>query len=137
MPFVLPRSLKWIIAATALLRPVPAPAQSAEMLVRVSEIEIEAAHLAEYTTILKAEAEASVRLEPGVLAIFPMYQKDEPTQIRILEIYSSHAAYELHLKSAHFQRYKTSTLHMVRSLKLVDMSVIDAETMTKIFRKTP
>ncbi len=137
MPCLLPASLKWIIAAMALVRPTPAPAESAEMLVRVSEIEIEAAHLAEYTAILKAEAEASVRLEPGVLAIFPMYQKDQPTQIRILEIYSSHAAYELHLQSAHFQRYKTSTLHMVRSLKLVDMSAIDTETMTKIFRKMP
>ena len=120
-----------------LLHPMPAPGQPAEMLVRVSEIEIEAAHLEEYTAILKAEAEASVRLEPGVLAIFPMYQKEQPTRIRILEIYSNHAAYELHLQSAHFQRYKTSTLHMVKSLKLVDMGVIDAKTIAQIFRKSP
>ena len=119
-----------------LMHPSPGPPQSAEMLVRISEIEVEATHVAEYTAILKTEAEASVRLEPGVLAIFPMYEKEQPTRIRILEIYSNHAAYELHLQSAHFQRYKTSTVHMVKSLKLVDMGAIDAKTMTQIFRKT-
>src|SRR3712207_5833034 len=59
------------------------------MLVRISEIQIDASYLEEYTAILKEEAEASVRLEPGVISIFPMYQKYNPTEIRILEIYAS------------------------------------------------
>jgi quinol monooxygenase YgiN len=106
-----------------------------EMMVRISEIEIAANRLAEYTAILKEEAEASVRLEPGVISIFPMYQRDKPTEVRILEIYASREAYESHLKTPHFQRYKATTLNMVESLKLVDMEAIDAETMARIFKK--
>ena len=58
------------------------------MLVRISEIQIHLEHLDEYNAILKEEAEASVRLEPGVISIFPMYQKGNPTEVRILEIYA-------------------------------------------------
>ena len=112
-------------------------AQQAEIMVRVSEIEIVSSHLEEYKAILKEEAAASVRLEPGVIAIFPMYQQEHPTQVRILEVYASREAYESHLQTSHFQRYKTTTLSMVKSLKLVDMSGADPETMTRIFRKTP
>lgn len=105
------------------------------MMVRMSEIEILPEYLEEYKAILQEEAEASVRLEKGVISIFPMYQKENPTQVRILEIYVDRQAYESHLKTPHFQKYKTTTLKMVKSLKLIDMDVMDAETMTKIFKK--
>jgi 4-carboxymuconolactone decarboxylase len=105
------------------------------MLVRISEIEILPDHLEEYNSILKEEASASVKLEPGVIAIFPMYQQESPTQIRIIEMYANKAAYQSHLKTPHFQHYKTSTLHMIKSLKLVDMNSIDEETMSEIFKK--
>ena len=110
-------------------------AQQKEMLVRVSEIEIVPEYLAEYKAILIEEAEASVRLEKGVISIFPMFQKENQNEVRILEIYADREAYELHLKTPHFQKYKTTTLKMVRTLKLIDMDVMDAETMTKIFKK--
>ena len=110
-------------------------AQQKEMLVRVSEIEIVPEYLAEYKAILIEEAEASVRLEKGVISIFPMFQKENQNEVRILEIYADREAYELHLKTPHFQKYKTTTLKMVKSLKLIDMDVMDAETMTKIFKK--
>jgi quinol monooxygenase YgiN len=55
--------------------------------------------------------------------------------VRILEIYASRAVYEAHLKTPHFQKYKTTTLKMVKSLKLVDMDGIDTETMMTIFNK--
>lgn len=129
----------WPIFAIALflLGPAAAASQNADMMVRVAEIEIEPSMLAEYKAILKEEAEASVRLEPGVIVIFPMYQKEHPTQVRILEIYADRHAYESHLQSPHFQRYKTLTLAMVKSLKLVEMSVDDVETMKRLFTKAP
>lgn len=110
-------------------------AQQKDMMVRISEIEIVPEYLDEYKAILKEESAASVKLEPGVIAIFPMFEKGNPTQVRILEIYASREAYESHLKTPHFQKYKTTTLKMVKSLKLVDMEAIDAETMTGIFKK--
>ena len=112
-----------------------ASAQTKDMMIRVSEIEIDSNYLKEYNSILQEESRASVQLEPGVIAIYPMYQKANPTQVRILEIYANREAYEAHLKTPHFLKYKTSTLKMVKSLKLVDMSNIDSETMVDIFRK--
>ena len=110
-------------------------AQSESMMIRLSEIEINSNYLKEYNAILQEESRASVQLEAGVIAIYPMYQKESPTQIRILEIYANRQAYEAHLKTPHFQKYKTSTLRMVKSLKLVDMDNIDPPTMAEIFRK--
>ncbi len=118
---------------------VPAPANSQEvnkgMLVRISEIQINPEHLDEYKAILKEEAAASVKLEPGVVSIYPMSKRDDATEIRILEIYANRQAYETHLRTPHFQKYKTTTLKMVKLLKLVDMDVMDPETMRRIFKK--
>jgi quinol monooxygenase YgiN len=112
-----------------------ASAQQSTRMVRLSEIEIDPVYLEQYKTILAEESAASVELEPGVVAIFPMYQNAAPTSVRILEIYASKAAYEQHIKSPHFQKYKTTTLPMVKSLKLLDMTAIDAATMPLLFKK--
>lgn len=137
MPYLFRGLVPTFAMSMLLFEPTSAAGQQTEVMVRVSEIEIVPSYLDEYKAILKEEAAASVRLEPGVIAIFPMYQKEHPTQVRILEIYASREAYESHLQTSHFQRYKTTTLSMVKSLKLVDMSMVDAETMSRIFRKTP
>jgi len=105
------------------------------MMIRISEIEIHSKYLEEYKAILREESRVSVKVEPGVISIYPMYQKENQTQVRILEIYADRQAYESHLKTPHFQKYKTTTLKMVKSLKLIDMAAIDEETMPEIFRK--
>lgn len=111
------------------------PFKSDDMIIRISEIEIEPNYLDEYISILQEESEASVRLEPGVISIFPMFQKENPTEIRILEIYKDKEAYESHLQTPHFKHYKTTTMQMVKSLKLIDMEAIDEETIPQIFEK--
>lgn len=103
-----------------------------DMMIRISEIEIIPEFLEEYKSILKEEASASVKLEKGVIAIFPMFQQKNLTQIRIVEIYADKEAYQFHLQTPHFQHYKTSTSKMVKSLKLIDMTAIDSETMQEI-----
>lgn len=110
-------------------------AQKKDMMIRISEIEIYPEHLSEYKAILKEESAASVKLEPGVLAIFPMFQKKDSTQIRILEMYKDTDSYKSHLKTPHFLKYKTSTLKMVKSLQLIDMDAIDPESMKMLFSK--
>lgn len=130
------------VAAAAVLFTLAAgatatPAPRVTMMVRLSEIEVVPEYLAEYLAILKTESAASMRLEPGVIALFPMAQQDQPTQIRILEIYADRAAYESHLQSPHFQTYKTSTLKMVKALRLLDMRAIDADGMAGLFKKLP
>ena len=111
-------------------------AQNTDMMVRVAEIEVDSIYLDSYYNILKKEAEASVRLEPEVLCIYPMYQSGNPTKVQILEVYASRQAYELHLMTPHFLEYKTSTTKMIKSLNLIDMEALDMETMPKIFLKS-
>ena len=127
-----------MIAALAIIG-IQAKAQTKSnadgMMVRIAEISIEQEHLEEYLSILKEESEASVRLEPGVLCIYPMYEKERPAEIRLLEIYASREAYESHLQTPHFKHYKTTTLPMVKSLRLVDMQAIDPQSMAMIFKK--
>ena len=108
---------------------------SEDMIIRLSEIDIKPEHLEEYIPILKEESRASVELEPGVISIYPMQMKENPTQIRILEIYTDRKAYKSHLETPHFKHYKTTTLEMVDSLKLIDMVAIDGETMPMLFKK--
>ena len=106
-----------------------------KMIIRMAEIEIDSSYFDDYISILKEEAATSVRKEPGVLCIFPMYEKENPTQIKLLEIYQNQEAYEYHLKTPHFLHYKTNTLPMVKSLKLIDMNAIDQKIMYEIFKK--
>ncbi|WP_053058486.1 carboxymuconolactone decarboxylase family protein [Pedobacter sp. BMA] len=111
------------------------PVIAADMMVRISEIEVLPDFLEEYKSILKEESAVSVKIEPGVIALFAMYQKENPVQVRIVEIYANKEAYQSHLKTPHFQQYKTTTMKMVKSLKLVDMTDVDTQTMPGIFKK--
>ena len=77
----------------------------------------------------------SVAKEEGVICIFPMQMKEKPNIIRIIEIYRSEEAYKAHLQTPHFRTYKDGTPHMIKSLKLVPMSPLDAENMGLIFKK--
>jgi 4-carboxymuconolactone decarboxylase len=112
-----------------------APVVSSNMMVRMAEIVINPEYLEEYKNILRENAAISVKTEAGVLSIFPMYQLENPTQMRIVEIYADKDAYQSHLQTPHFLHYKTTTLKMVKSLKLVEMSTIDKEMMRYIFEK--
>jgi quinol monooxygenase YgiN len=97
---------------------------SADLMVRIAELEIDPVQLDAYKTILAEEQEASVRLEPGVLMLHSVALADSPTSIRLLEVYASRSAYEAHIQSPHFVKYKTSTETMVRALRLVDTTPI-------------
>ncbi|AYB33546.1 putative quinol monooxygenase [Chryseolinea soli] len=91
-----------------------------KQMVRLARLIIDAKQLKQYIAILKEEAEESVRIEPGVLTLFAVQEKDNPTHFTILEIYADSAAYRSHLQTPHFIRYKTSTKDMVKSLELVE-----------------
>jgi quinol monooxygenase YgiN len=91
-----------------------------KQMVRLARLVIDANQLEHYKAILKEEAEESVRIEPGVLTLFAVQEKENPTHFTILEIYADSAAYKAHLQTPHFIRYKTSTKDMVKSLELVE-----------------
>ena len=61
----------------------------------------------------------SMATEPGVLTLFSMQDKKNPAKIYILEVYADSAAYQKHIQTPHFRKYKESTAQMVRSLRLI------------------
>ena len=91
-------------------------------LVRLSKITIDPAQLDNYNAFLKEEIEASMKLEPGVLTLYATAEKDAPHKVTILEIYADQSAYESHLQTPHFKKYKQGTIEMVKELELVDVT---------------
>ena len=105
------------------------------MIVRIAEIEVFPQYLEEYLAFANEVDRLSIERESGVICLFPMQSAEDSCQIRILEIYASEEAYQLHLKTPHFLKYKQGTLHMVKDLKLPTMKPLDPETMKLIFKK--
>jgi len=89
-------------------------------LVRLSMITVDSTQLESYNEYLKEEIEASMRLELGVLTLYAVADKKQPNRIFILEIYADKEAYQKHIATPHFKKYKEGTLEMVQSLELID-----------------
>ena len=98
--------------------------QLQDRIVRIAELDIDPAQLETYKAALREEIETSIRVEPGVLTLYAVSVKHDPAKIRIFETYANVDAYNAHLKTPHFQKYKTSTQHMVKSLNLIETDPI-------------
>ena len=94
-------------------------------IVRLSKVEVWPQYLDEYMQYATEVGEISLRTEPGVLTMYAVGEKDNPCKITILETYVSREAYDRHIASAHFQKYKQGTLHMVKSLELTDQTPLN------------
>lgn len=94
-------------------------------IVRLSKVEVWPQYLDEYMRYATEVGEISLRTEPGVLTMYAVGEKENPCKITILETYASREAYDRHIASAHFQKYKQGTLHMVKSLELTDQTPLN------------
>ena len=109
-----------------------ARAQTADTpIVRIAELEIDPAQLEAYKAALREEISTSVRVEPGVISLLAVAVKNQPNQVRLFETYASPAAYQSHIHSPHFLKYKTETAQMVRSLRLIETDPILLGTKAK------
>lgn len=94
-------------------------ADSKGPIVRIAELEIDPEHLDRYKALLAEEIEASVANEPGVLFLHAVSISGSPQLIRILEGYADQAAYDAHLETPHYLKYKMKTSGMIVSLQLL------------------
>ena len=94
--------------------------QNKNQMVRLAKLVIDSTQLENYNALLKEEIETSVRVEPGVLTLYAVAEKNDPTHITILEIYADTVAYKSHILTPHFIKYKNGTKDMVKSLELVE-----------------
>jgi quinol monooxygenase YgiN len=97
-----------------------AVAQQAEgQYLQVAEIEIDPAQIDAYQAAVREQIDAAIRNESGVLVLYAVSEKDSPTHVKVFEIYRDTDAYQSHLASEHFKKYKATTEPMVKSLRLV------------------
>jgi len=99
--------------------------------VRIAKIVVDSAQLENYKAALKEHAEAAVNKEPGVLTLYAVYDKEQPINVTVFEIYASVPAYQSHILTTHFLKYKTTVKDMVKSLVLTDVVPIALETKPK------
>lgn len=102
-------------------------------IVRLSKIEVYPEYIDEYMGYASEVGEVSLRTEPGVLTMYALRQKENPCVVTILETYASQEAYNKHITSEHFQKYKQRTLKMVKKLELVDQVPLNPDNMINNF----
>ena len=98
---------------------------AADGIVRLSKIEVYPEYLEEYVKYATEVGEVSLRIEPGVLTMYAVSEKENPCMVTILETYANREAYKSHITSEHFQKYKQGTLHMVKALVLSDQTPLN------------
>jgi quinol monooxygenase YgiN len=104
-----------------------APAMSEEKSkqhIQIAEIVVDPAQLDSYKSAVAEQIEAAIRLEPGVLVLYSVSSKDNPSQITVFEIYRDREAYLAHLQAPHFLKYKATVETMVKSLKLIPVDPV-------------
>ncbi|MDJ1501800.1 putative quinol monooxygenase [Xanthocytophaga agilis] len=82
--------------------------------------------LKKYATALNVQMNTAIRFKPRVLIYYAVADKSNPSNITILEIYVDTAAYKAHIETAHFKKYKETVKDMVRSLELVDVTLLNS-----------
>ena len=105
--------------------------QYGERIVRLAEIDIYPDKLDEYMAFAKEVGTVSMTVEPGVIGLFSMQDKADSNKVYILEVYADRAAYQAHLQTAHFKKYKEGTASMVKSLKLTDTTPLVTAILNK------
>ena len=112
--------IKFAITFLALIFFEASYSQNKNQMVRLAKLVINPEDLKNYQIALKEEIETSLRVEPGVITLYAVSEKNKPTHITILEIYADTSAYKSHIQTPHFLKYKTGTKDMVKSLELVE-----------------
>lgn len=110
----------WALAAAAACSTAIQAQETDTTVVRIAELVIDPEQLVAYTAAVREEMEDSIRLEPGVLAIYSVAEKNKPNSLRFFEIYASDEAYQAHIASPHFKKYVAITQPMILSRKLIE-----------------
>ncbi|MCS0628026.1 antibiotic biosynthesis monooxygenase [Telluria mixta] len=88
--------------------------------IRLAELDIDPAQRVQFDAAVREGVTAAVRLEPGVLALYAVAEKDHPNRVRVFEMYTDEAAYRRHLQTPHFLKFRDATDKIVTSRRLLD-----------------
>jgi quinol monooxygenase YgiN len=100
-------------------------AQNSNKMYRIAKIKVDVNQLDQYKVALKEQMNAAIKLEPGVLSYTVVADKKDASLITIMEVYANLEAYQSHILTPHFKKYKDTVKNMVLSLELIDTELIE------------
>jgi quinol monooxygenase YgiN len=92
---------------------------------RIAKIKVDGNQLEQYKVALKEQMNTSIKVEPGVLSYTVVADKKDSSLITIMEVYANLDAYQSHILTPHFKKYKDTVKDMVLSLELIDTELIE------------
>ncbi len=101
-----------------------AQVQGANNMYRIAKIKVDTRQLDQYKAALQEQMNAAIQLEPGVLSYTAVADKKDASSITILEVYANLQAYQSHILTPHFKKYKETVKDMVLSLELIDTELV-------------
>src|SRR5688572_8083190 len=90
------------IMLAACVKPTTIVSKNENQLVRLAVIEVDTAQIEPYNEFLREEIEASIRVEPGVITLYGVTEKDNPQHVTLFETYADSSQYRSHLATPHF-----------------------------------
>ena len=100
-------------------------AQLKNKMYRIAKIKVDVNQLEQYKVALKEQMNTAIKVEPGVLSYTVVADKKDLSLITIMEVYANLDAYQSHILTPHFKKYKDTVKDMVLSLELIDTELIE------------
>lgn len=91
---------------------------------RIAKIKVNPTQLEQYKIALKEQMNAAISKESGVLSYTVVADKKDASSITIFEVYANVEAYQSHIQTTHFKKYKETVKDMVLSLELIDTELV-------------
>ncbi len=119
--FILPA----LILCICLIISFNSNAQINNSMYRIAKIKVDINQLENYKIALKEQMNTAIKVEPGVLSYTVVADKKDLSLITIIEVYANLEAYQSHILTPHFKKYKDAVKDMVLSLELIDTELIE------------
>ena len=100
-------------------------AQAQNNMYRIAKIKVDVNQIEQYKSALKEQMNAAIKWEPGVLSYTVVADKKDASLITIMEVYANLEAYQSHILTPHFKKYKDTVKNMVLSLELIDTELVE------------
>lgn len=100
-------------------------AQAKDNMYRIAKIKVDRNQLELYKSALREQMNTAIKVEPGVLSYTVVADKNDASLITIMEVYANLDAYQSHILTPHFKKYKDTVKNMVLSLELIDTELIE------------
>jgi len=118
-------TLQWaVLLGMVMLNTLESKAQNSNYMHRIAKIKVDSSQLENYKLALQEQMNTAIQLEPGVLSYTVVADKKDPSAITIFEIYANQEAYQSHIATPHFKKYKETVKDMVLSLELIDTKLV-------------